>query len=189
MATERKERENRRQLTPLWIISLFVSLSETVLGIGAAKTEGGIQTALTVFVIAFPVLVATAFFLILWNRPYVFYSPGEYGHVDVQKYVSALTQTRFTKIVRKAADLENETKITGDPDQFKLLFKVTGDRWKKSTKAMKAEGGCLVQVTTEQLNPDGSLSAAEAVAFVPGVGIEDDADGQGRHLCSLDECE
>lgn len=187
MPSTKKAEEQRRQLTPLWIISLFVSLTETALGFAASQTAGGIQIALTAFVITFPVLVAGAFFLILWYKPYAFYAPSEYGQVDIEKFVGALSQTRFTKVVKQAADLKDETTIVGDPDQFRLLFKVTGDRWKKSTKAMQVEGGCLVQVTTEQLNPDGSLSAAEAVVFVPGVGIEDDPDGEGRHLCRLEE--
>jgi hypothetical protein len=187
MADTKRTAGQRQHLTPLWIISLFVSITETALGFAATKTEGGIQIALTAFVITFPILVAAAFFFILWHKPYAFYSPGEYGQVDVEKFIGALSQTRFTRIVKHAADLKNETKIIGDPDQFKLLFKVTGDRWKKSTKAMQVEDGCLVQVTTEQLNPDGSLSAAEAVAFVPGVGIQEDVNGDGRHLCRMNE--
>ena len=183
----KKNEGQHRQLTPLWIVSLFVSITESALGYAASETVGGIQIALTAFVLTFPVLVAGAFFLILCHKPYVFYSPSEYGHVDVEKFVGAVSGSRFTKVVMQAADLKTETTIIGDPDQFKLLFKVTGERWKKSTKAMQVEGGCLVQVTTEQLNPDGSLSAAEAVAFIPGVGIEDDADRKGRHLCRLEE--
>jgi hypothetical protein len=187
MPVTKKTAGQRRQLTPLWIISLFVSLTETVLGVAASRTDGGIQIALTVFVITFPVLVAVGFFVILWHKPYAFYAASEYGQVDPEKFVGALSQTRFAKVVRQAADLKDETTIIGNPDQFKLLFKVTGDGWKKSTKAMQVEGGCLVQVTTEQLNPDGSLSVAEAVVFVPGVEIEDDFAGEGRHLRRLEE--
>jgi hypothetical protein len=74
------------------VISLFISLTETVLGIGVIQTSGGIQIALTVFVIVFPLLVASAFFVILWNRNYVFYSPSEYGQQDVRQYVEAMQQ-------------------------------------------------------------------------------------------------
>ena len=41
--------------------------------------------------------------------------------------------------------------------------------------------GCIVQVTTQQRNPDGSYSVAEAVTFVPGVRITDD-ENSGRKL-------
>lgn len=80
-----------RTLTPLLVISLFLSLSETVLVVAATRTAGWVQAALTVFVITFPVLVAAAFFVILWSRPYVFYPPHEYGQeVDVLRYVEAM---------------------------------------------------------------------------------------------------
>ncbi|HEX9930484.1 MAG TPA: hypothetical protein VGB02_18245, partial [Pyrinomonadaceae bacterium] len=79
-----------RSLTPLWVVSLFVSLTETVLGIGVIQTTGSIQMALTVFVMVFPLLIAGAFFAILWHKPYVFYSPSEYAQQDVRQYVEAM---------------------------------------------------------------------------------------------------
>ena len=94
----------RRSMTPLWIISLFVGLTETTLGISASQTTGGIQVALTAFVIAFPFIVALAFFIILWSRPYVLYPPTDYGQTDIQQFVSAMTQTRSTNIIKKPAD-------------------------------------------------------------------------------------
>ena len=172
--------QSEKTLTPLWIVSIFVTLTESVLGIALTQASGGIQIALTVFVIVFPVLIASAFFFTLWYKPFVFYSPKEYENVDVEKFVGAMS--RFTTVVKKAADLKDQTQIIGNPDQFKLLFKVAGKGWKKSTKALEVEHGCLVQVTTEQINPDSSLTVAEAVAFVPNVAIEDDVNGEGRHL-------
>lgn len=80
-------------LTPLWIIALFLSLAETILGIAVTQTSGGIQVSLTVFVLSFPVLVAIGFFAILWNRPYVFYSPSEFGALDVLRYVEAMQRS------------------------------------------------------------------------------------------------
>jgi len=65
--------------------------------------------------------------------------------------------------------------VFGNGDMFKLLSKASSENegWMKSTKAMEIEGvGCVVQVTTQQKNLDGSYSVAEAVTFVPGVKIE-----------------
>ena len=146
------------------------------------QTVGGVQLALTVFVLGFPLGVAAAFFLILWSRPWVFYSPGEYGDTDVGHYVDALAQAKFSRATTRTADVPGEVTVVGNPDQFHLLFKAAGTWWQKSTKAMDVGLGCVVQVSSEVLNPDGSVSVAEAVAFVPGVQIEEDADGQGRHL-------
>src|SRR4051812_47083669 len=106
---------NKKQLlTPLWIISLFVTLTEAVLGVAVMRTTGGIQVALTVFVLAFPLLVAGAFFLILWTRPWVFYSPSEYGRVDVAQYVNVLVGARGGKVTTRTADLPKEVSVVGN---------------------------------------------------------------------------
>ena len=71
----------------------------------------------------------------------------------------------------------------GNGDMFKLLSKASSEAegWMKSTKAMEIDClGCVVQVTTQQRNPDGSYSVAEAVTFVPDVYIKAKVDGEGK---------
>ena len=71
--------------------------------------------------------------------------------------------------------------VCGNGDMFKLLSKASSQRegWMKSTKAMEIPHvGCLVQVTTQQRNPDGSYAVAEALQFVPGVVLLENATGR-----------
>ncbi len=71
-----------------------------------------------------------------------------------------------------------ELQVFGDPDRFKLLFKAQGERWKKSTKAMRVPGGCLVLVTSERQSVDGEWTTAESLELVPGADlIESEPDG------------
>lgn len=77
----------------------------------------------------------------------------------------------------------------GDGDTFKLICKASSEAegWMKSTKAMDIAGvGCVVQVTTQQRNIDGTHSIAEAVTFVPNVVILQHMDNEnnviGREL-------
>ena len=79
-----------------------------------------------------------------------------------------------------------DIKVIGDGNMFHLLCKALSVRegWMKSTKAMEVSGGCVVQVTTQQRNPDGSYAIAEAITFVPGVKIAPDENG-GRKLIPL----
>ncbi len=177
--TEEKS-SKARLLTPLWVVSLFVSLAEVTLGVAATQTTGSVQVALTTFVIIFPLFVAGAFFGILWNRPWVFYSPLEYGGIDARSFIEAL-QARPNKLITKTADLKEEVVTFGSPDRFQLLFKAKGSTWKKSTKAMEVPGGCVVQVSTEQMHLDGSWSIAEAATYVPGVKVLEDT-GSGKYL-------
>ena len=62
----------------------------------------------------------------------------------------------------------------GDPDTFALLCKASSKKegWMKSTKVCNTDGGCIVQVTTQQENPDGSYAVAEALTYVPGMNID-----------------
>lgn len=81
-----------------------------------------------------------------------------------------------------------DLKVVGNGDSFKLLCKASSDSegWMKSTKAMEIHGeGCIVQVTTQQRNPDGGYAVAEALAFVPNVCIREpgqDEPAVGRWL-------
>lgn len=71
--------------------------------------------------------------------------------------------------VKQAKENISDLKLYGDGDTFRLLCKASSQEqgWMKSTKVMNVYGGCVVQVTTQQKNPDGSYSCAEALTFVP----------------------
>lgn len=80
--------------------------------------------------------------------------------------------------------------IYGNGDSFQLICKASSEKegWMKSTKACEIpEQGCLVQVTTQQRNLDGSYSIAEALTFVPMVKIEliDGNKSNGRKLVPI----
>ena len=66
-------------------------------------------------------------------------------------------------------------------DLFKLLSKASSEEegWMRSTKAMEVEGGCVVQVTTQQRNSDFTFSLAEALTYVPGVEIACEGSQEG----------
>ena len=76
--------------------------------------------------------------------------------------------------VRGAKANISDLQVYGDGDTFALLSKASSQNqgWMKSTKVCNVPGGCIVQVTTQQRNPDGSYAVAEALTFVPGVHLE-----------------
>jgi len=78
--------------------------------------------------------------------------------------------------INEAKEAISDIEVFGDGDAWKLICKASSvsQGWMKSTKAMDIHGaGCLVQVTTQQTNPDGSYAIAEALTFVPGAYITD----------------
>jgi hypothetical protein len=67
----------------------------------------------------------------------------------------------------------SDIQVHGDPDVWVLICKASSKSqgWMKSTKAMVVPGGCLVQVSTEVRNQDGTVSVAEAIAYAPGMDV------------------
>jgi hypothetical protein len=80
-----------------------------------------------------------------------------------------------------------DLQVYGDGDTFALLCKASSEaqRWMKSTKVCNVSGGCIVQATTQQRNPDGSYAVAEALTYVPGVRI--DTGAEPRKLVGIGE--
>ena len=94
-----------------------------------------------------------------------------------------MEKTLTNSTVSQAKENVSDLQVVGNGDMFRLLCKASSqsEGWMKSTKALETWGGCLVQVTTQQRNPDGTYSVAEALSFVPGVVVVDDVNG-GRRL-------
>jgi len=77
----------------------------------------------------------------------------------------------------------------GDPDQWACLCKAWSheEGWMKSTKVLNIDnGGCLVLVTTQQRNPDGSYALSDALAYVPDASIVQDVESGRRFLVATD---
>lgn len=99
---------NLRGTNPLAVIIVFVSLTEFVVGGSLIlKAEGGILVALTTFVIAFPLIVAAAFFFVLWFRPAHLYAPQDHN-----------SSQDFLKSLRVNSDLR-QREIASQNDAYK----------------------------------------------------------------------
>jgi len=61
----------------------------------------------------------------------------------------------------------------GNSDTFKLIAKFSSENAgiMKSTKAMQVGNSVIIQVTTQQRNPDGSFSVAEALTTIDNAHI------------------
>src|SRR5207248_2346632 len=87
--------------TPLSIIALFVALIELFLAYPVTQLQGPERMILLVFMTAFPFLVASAFFFILWYRPIHLYRPQ-----DITPGLESRYQADITELARLKADNE-----------------------------------------------------------------------------------
>lgn len=85
-----------------------------------------------------------------------------------------LTVENVQDAQKKVSDIQ----VYGDGDTFSLLCKASSESqgWMKSTKVCNLNNGCIVQVSTQQRNPDGSYAVAEALAYVPNVNLDKGAE-------------
>ncbi len=72
-------------------------------------------------------------------------------------------------------DLQAGTKTWGEPGRWILICKAWNEKegWMRSTKAMLAGDGVLVQVSTQINNGEATPICAEALTFIPNTYITD----------------
>lgn len=123
---------------------------------------------------------------ISWSPKDVFeaaYSEGDGENLQTDKVIPT-EKTFKNSDVSGAHKNVSDLRIFGDGDKFQLICKASSENegWMKSTKAMEIPGiGCVVQVTTQQKNADGSYGVAEALTFVPGARLVGNSQ-HGREL-------
>lgn len=67
-----------------------------------------------------------------------------------------------------------DIKVVGNGDTFNVLCKASSESegWMKSTKYLEIQGnGVVLNISTQQRNPDGSYSLAEAAVYCPGMKV------------------
>lgn len=65
--------------SPLWIIALFIALSEATAGVAAITTNGVARLVFACFAVSFPVVVFTIFVWLLIRHAPKLYAPGQYS--------------------------------------------------------------------------------------------------------------
>ncbi|BEP13995.1 hypothetical protein acdb102_23060 [Acidothermaceae bacterium B102] len=64
--------------SPLWIIALFIALSEATAGVASVTTNGVTQLIFAIFAVAFPSIVFLMFVRLLIKHTPKLYAPGQY---------------------------------------------------------------------------------------------------------------
>lgn len=77
--------------SPLLVIGALIALSEAVGIAGVLNTTGTAHTSFVVFTISFTFFVAVVFFLLLWKKPYLLFSPDQFkGANEIKYYIDAV---------------------------------------------------------------------------------------------------
>ena len=78
--------------SPLSIVALFGGLVEVGFGVAVSVSSGWLQATIFVCMLLLALAILTAFFVVLWKRPWVFYPPSEFGPTTVGAFVSAMRE-------------------------------------------------------------------------------------------------
>lgn len=88
-----KTAEAPKYPSPLWIIALFITLSEMMAGTAAIATTGSTQLIFALFAVVFPLLVLGTFIRLLIRYPAHLYGPWQYtSEVGIETYAEALSR-------------------------------------------------------------------------------------------------
>jgi tetratricopeptide (TPR) repeat protein len=181
-----KKVSRRTVLTPLGIIGAFLSLTEVVAGIAASKTTGNVQAALTAFVCLFPVIVAVAFFAILWKKPHVFYPPAEFGsQQDVRAYVQAMQSKPESQAIAIGLSKAEPEPLQTLPTKSETGKEVTVEETKDSIVKSEDDAGKVKTVDDLQMEMlmafvEKRFDDAEK-SFTEVLSLEQDSDKQKEH--------
>jgi len=105
----------------------------------------------------------------------------------VDKEIKSTEEVKETEVKSEKVEVKTENKVEdkqntiqripdveyiGD-DVWKLLCRESSksEGYIRSTKVMNVEYGCLIQVSTQQKNSDGTYAVAEALQYVPNIQV------------------
>lgn len=113
MAEQRQgepESSSPRTLGPLWVISLFLGLSQVTVTIATTQATGWIQAMLAIFAVTFPTLVSIVFFTVLWRNNKVLYAPREFADgTTVHDFADAMSGNTQRSVAIVEATLQSLT--------------------------------------------------------------------------------
>jgi hypothetical protein len=90
--------------SPLWIIALFIALSEATAGVAAITTSGSARLIFACFAVAFPTLVFAVFIWLLVKHAPKLYAPGQYSReITPEIYRAGISQADAQFIGRALA--------------------------------------------------------------------------------------
>jgi hypothetical protein len=151
--------------SPLWIIALFIALSEVVAGVAAITTDGTTRLIFAIFAVTFPIVVLASFVWLLLKHPGNLYSPWQYtAQTSVESYVSALRRERrdFTTVIGAALTEAVTTAVEPRDAQ-------DGGRDPKEVRARVEDAFAdAVQRNSIAVDPSMFLPGADPVTFAVG---------------------
>jgi hypothetical protein len=91
--------------SPLWIIALFIALSEVTTGVAASVTNGASRLIFTCFAVTFPSVVFGVFIWLLIKHAPNLYSPGQYSRdITPEIYRAGISRSESAALGRAVAE-------------------------------------------------------------------------------------
>ena len=102
--------------SPLWIIALFIALSEATAGVAAATTDGAARLIFACFAATFPVIVLFVFVWLLVKHAPKLYAPGQYSK-EITPEIYRIGISRADSIFIGQAVAKTVVPLLGGDDQ------------------------------------------------------------------------
>jgi hypothetical protein len=172
--------------SPLWIIALFIALSEAMAAIAAIATDGLTRLIFACFASLFPLIVLTVFIWMLLKHPGNLYSPAQYTEqTKIEDFVQVLSRANQDReVVLKGAIAEavvtakmGESVPTASRDQDSLreqvvesIARFVDEASITVDRASILEGAAPVQIPVTEETTVGSL--LDSIYFTISAAVE-----------------
>lgn len=84
---------------PLVLIAVFAGVSEVAMAVTLIKLPESIQGIFVWFVMGFPLVLVLGFFFVLYRKPAVLFSPGDYEREEM--YLESIASTNGSGALAK----------------------------------------------------------------------------------------
>jgi hypothetical protein len=141
-------REAAQGPSPLWIIALFIALSEVMAGVAAIATDGTSRLIFACFSVAFPLLVLAVFTWLLLKHPANLYSPGQFTlQTSIEVFARTLAQRdQDRESVLKSALVAGIAEATHTPNSELVMDDSLRERVAETVERKVDEASLTVDV-------------------------------------------
>lgn len=141
--------------SPLWIIALFIALSEATAGVAAITTDGGARLIFACFAVCFPTVVFIVFVWLLIKHAPNLYAPGQYSKdITPEIYRTGIGISRADSLFIGRAVGEAVVPLLGDNEDKHARGEVV-ERVARQFEVAVAESS--VTVSLDHLKPGAEL--------------------------------
>jgi len=174
--------EKKHINNPITLIAVFAGIIEVVGAIGLKLVASDLHVYFMIFLIGFPSMLVILFFITLWFKPEVLYSPRDFKNDDNFLKVIGIkirdNDFHLKRIESLKEELRNEfnneiEKIKNNPEGYEdIIYRAVEESVEKSTNLVKDEFTSIIIRAIKEINRVLDYASIQTVSELLDIDIE-----------------